>query len=155
LIVDLDAHQGDGHSTLFSDDDDVLIFDMYNASIFPNDRDAQDGVAWNIPLRPGTSDVEYLARLEEALPGAIDNSRPDLAFYLAGTDALRGDPLGLLDLSGAAVLRRDLFVWQQLAARNVPRVMLTAGGYTKQSATLIANTVERLLAGGDGPLGER
>ena len=147
LIIDLDAHQGDGHSTLFRDDDDVQIFDMYNASIFPNDRAARDGIRWDIRLRPRTRDKEYLERLTDALPAAVDEARPDLAFYLAGTDVIEDDPLGLLGLSPEGVLERDLFVWDQLATHNIPRVMLTAGGYTVASAGLIATTVERLLVG--------
>lgn len=146
LIVDLDAHQGDGHSTLFMEDDQVQILDMYNASIFPGDPRARDGVTWDIRLRPGTGDDEYLRRLEEALPAAIDESGPDLVFYLAGTDIVAGDPLGLLDVSAAGVFRRDRLVWDELIARGIPTLMLTAGGYTSASAQLIAASVEYCLA---------
>ncbi|REK15727.1 MAG: histone deacetylase [Planctomycetota bacterium] len=146
LIVDLDAHQGDGHSALFADDEQVEILDMFNDAIFPGDSRAEEGITWDVRLEPGTGDREYLARLEDALPHAIDASRPDLAFYLAGTDVIAGDPLGLLDLSPEGLLRRDRFVWEALAARGVPRVMLTAGGYTQGSAALIASTVEHYLS---------
>lgn len=149
LIVDLDAHQGDGHSTLFANDADVQILDMYNSRIFPGDAAARDGITWDIPLTIDTGDNEYLNRLEDALPEAIDSSRPDLTFYLAGTDIVDGDPLGLLAVSPAGVLKRDMLVWTQLRQRGIPTVLLTAGGYTSASAQLIATTIEHLLRGGD------
>ncbi|KAH7701129.1 Protein HDA-11, partial [Aphelenchoides avenae] len=41
LIVDLDAHQGNGHARDFAGDDRVKIFDMYNAEIYPQDHEAR------------------------------------------------------------------------------------------------------------------
>jgi histone deacetylase 11 len=147
LIIDLDAHQGDGHADLFRDDKSVQILDMYNANVFPRDDRARDRIDWEIRLRSGTSDKEYLERLEATLPDAVDASRPDLAFYLAGTDIVSGDPLGLLNVSPRGVLQRDLFVWEQLTSRRIPLVMLTAGGYTSASSQLIATTIEQILKG--------
>jgi histone deacetylase 11 len=37
MIIDLDAHQGNGHELDFLDDNRVYIFDMFNYQIFPND----------------------------------------------------------------------------------------------------------------------
>ena len=145
LIIDLDAHQGDGHADLFRDDEGVQILDMYNASVFPRDDRARDAIDWEIRLRSGTGDREYLERLEATLPDAVDASRPDLVFYLAGTDIVSGDPLGLLDVSPAGVLRRDQWVWKHLTSRKIPVVMLTAGGYTSASSQLIATTIEHIL----------
>ena len=62
-----------------------------------------------------------------------------------GRGVVAGDPVGMLGLSPAGVLERDLFVWRQCRQRGMPVVMLTAGGYTRQSAELIATTVEHLL----------
>ncbi len=41
MIVDLDAHQGNGHERDFLGDDRVYIMDMYNRWIYPNDRYAK------------------------------------------------------------------------------------------------------------------
>jgi len=35
LIIDLDAHQGNGHEKDFANDGRVYILDMYNAGIYP------------------------------------------------------------------------------------------------------------------------
>lgn len=41
MIVDFDAHQGNGHERDFIDDEKVYIMDMYNRWIYPNDRKAK------------------------------------------------------------------------------------------------------------------
>ncbi|XP_067930521.1 histone deacetylase 11-like [Watersipora subatra] len=38
LIIDLDAHQGNGHEADFLTDDWVQTFDMYNPNIFPGNQ---------------------------------------------------------------------------------------------------------------------
>lgn len=37
MIVDLDAHQGNGHARDFMDEDGVYILDIYNRQIYPRD----------------------------------------------------------------------------------------------------------------------
>ena len=41
MIVDFDAHQGNGHERDFMTDERVYIMDMYNRWIYPNDKDAK------------------------------------------------------------------------------------------------------------------
>ena len=41
MIVDFDAHQGNGHERDFINDERVYIMDMYNRWIYPNDREAK------------------------------------------------------------------------------------------------------------------
>ncbi len=41
MIIDLDAHQGNGHERDFLGDERVYILDMYNKWIYPNDRYAK------------------------------------------------------------------------------------------------------------------
>ena len=41
MIVDFDAHQGNGHERDFLHDDRVYIMDMYNKWIYPNDTKAK------------------------------------------------------------------------------------------------------------------
>lgn len=141
IVIDLDAHQGNGVERDFTGDPGVAIFDIYNMNIYPGDADAKRGIRWNLPIETGTGDAQYLGLLRQALPRALDAFPADLAIYNAGTDIVRGDPLGLLSVSPDAVLARDQFVLEQLAQRNIPTVMLTSGGYTDQSHSLIARTV--------------
>ena len=41
MIVDFDAHQGNGHERDFINNEKVYIMDMYNRWIYPNDREAK------------------------------------------------------------------------------------------------------------------
>jgi len=41
MIVDLDAHQGNGHERDFIGNENVFIVDFYNPGIFPRDEYAK------------------------------------------------------------------------------------------------------------------
>ena len=74
LIIDLDAHQGNGLERTYGGDPDTNILDMYTSEIYPRDFEARDSIDWDVPLRSGTGDKEYLDLLGEALPRAPMNS---------------------------------------------------------------------------------
>lgn len=148
--VDLDAHQGNGVCHAFLDDKSVFIFDMYNSTIYPaHDTEARERIDCDIRLTSNCHEREYLRDLENRLPGFLDSiSRTaplGLAIYNAGTDVFQGDPLGALNLSAAAILRRDLFTVQALRERRIPTVMLLSGGYARESYRLVADSVTALL----------
>jgi len=44
MIVDLDAHQGNGHARDFMNDDRVYIMDVFNRNIYPQDGYAKAGI---------------------------------------------------------------------------------------------------------------
>ncbi len=50
MIIDLDAHQGNGHERDFLNDDDVHIVDAYNPHIYPGDEYAMRGISTTIPV---------------------------------------------------------------------------------------------------------
>lgn len=148
--VDLDAHQGNGVCHQFMTDRDVFILDMYNAAIYPcYDAAARRRIDCDLPLPPGCRGEHYLRTLRENLPAFLDSvgraGPVVLGVYNAGTDVFGGDRLGGLALSAADVLERDLFVVGEFRRRNVPVVMVTSGGYSRESYRLIAATVEQLL----------
>jgi histone deacetylase 11 len=147
IIIDLDAHRGNGCEHIFSSDPSVRFFDIYNFQIYPGPLDADESEApYIIPIRAQTADQAYLATLADELPRFLSaNSDAKLAIYNAGTDIVAGDPLGQLAVSEAGVLARDRFVLDLLADRNVPTVVLTSGGYTARSHILIAQSAGYLL----------
>jgi histone deacetylase 11 len=146
LIVDLDAHQGNGFERIFASDPQTKILDMYNAENFPFDQPARRAITWDVPLAPGTADGEYLARLKATLPLALGQWRADLAFFIAGTDVVATDPLGGLALSADGVFERDRLVFEQLSDHGVCWVMVLGGGYTRQSYRLVARSVAYVFA---------
>ena len=50
-------------------------------------------------LEWGTQDAEYLRQVELHTEGVLNEMRPDIVVYNAGTDVLDGDPLGGLAIS--------------------------------------------------------
>ena len=145
MIIDLDAHQGNGHSRDFIDDADVFIIDMYNSDIYPNDTYAETGVDYKVELSSYTSDDTYLSSLSSALENSFAQFTPDVIYYVAGTDILENDPLGKLSVSSEGVISRDSMVFSAALERNIPIVMLLSGGYQKNNGELIADSIENLL----------
>jgi histone deacetylase 11 len=145
LIVDLDAHQGNGNEEIFKDDPRVRIFDIYNEAIYPQDDAAKASIAFDYPVPVSTGDEAYLGLLEEELPKAIENVGPGLIVFIAGTDVLEGDFLGMLRLSDTGVVKRDAIVFSNALKRKIPILMLLGGGYTKRSAPVIAASIENIV----------
>lgn len=144
MIIDLDAHQGNGHGTDFGDDPDTFILDAYNDEIYPHDEQAKRGIDAAIPLAAFTSDTEFFAKIEPKISSAIDDFKPDIIIYVAGTDILDGDPLGALSISRAGIIKRDEMVFRAALERKIPVVMLFGGGYQKSNAEIIAASIENL-----------
>ncbi|KAM9654899.1 histone deacetylase 11 isoform 3-T4 [Morphnus guianensis] len=61
-IIDLDAHQGNGHERDFMDDHRVYIMDVYNRYIYPGDGFAKRAIKRKVELEWGTEDTEYLQK---------------------------------------------------------------------------------------------
>ncbi|XP_009320255.1 PREDICTED: histone deacetylase 11 isoform X2 [Pygoscelis adeliae] len=61
-IIDLDAHQGNGHERDFMDDHRVYIMDAYNRYIYPGDGFAKRAIKRKVELEWGTEDAEYLQK---------------------------------------------------------------------------------------------
>ncbi|KAG0573735.1 hypothetical protein KC19_VG204900 [Ceratodon purpureus] len=96
MIIDLDAHQGNGHARDFMNDDRVYIIDLYNTDIYPRDFEAKKRINQPVALKSFTTTEKYLALLSQELKKAENIFKPELVVYNAGTDVLEGDPLGRL-----------------------------------------------------------
>lgn len=140
LIVDIDAHHGNGNANVFRKDPCVEILDIYNGDIYPNSPGTRERVNIGIPLRSGTGGAEYLARLEDGLARLQGGAR--LAFVVAGTDVLASDPLGALGLSIDECALRDRLVLSRLKELGVPAVFLGGGGYGPDSARAMIAGIE-------------
>lgn len=126
VVIDLDVHQGNGTHALFAGDPRVHTFSMHGARNYPFTK--LPGTL-DLPLDDGTDDATYLALLTEALPRVLHAARADVAFYLAGSDPLRGDRFGRLALSHDGLRRRDALVLGLCREIGLPVVITMAGGY--------------------------
>ncbi|HEY0685572.1 MAG TPA: histone deacetylase [Steroidobacter sp.] len=139
LIIDTDAHHGNGNAYTFMENENVTILDVYNASIYPTSGYTRDRVNIPVPLKPGTDGPTYLKRYAEALDRLKDDFR--LAFVVAGTDVLLSDKLGGLCLSIDEVAERERRTVEAIERRSIPAVVLGGGGYSKDSAKSIIRAI--------------
>ncbi|XP_035442927.1 histone deacetylase 11 [Spodoptera frugiperda] len=144
MIVDLDAHQGNGYERDFLGVPEVYIMDMYNKHIYPNDKEAKRAIRKKVELGNKVEDMEYMLKLRQNLKEALKEFKPDILIYNAGTDILDSDPLGHLRISEFGIVKRDEFVFEMCKARSIPIVMLTSGGYLRKTAKIIADSIMNL-----------
>jgi len=147
LVVDTDAHQGDGTADAVRPWGWARVLDFFEADIFPWPKVEED-VA--VPLPPGTGGAAYLDAVRDALPVALERYRPDLVVYNAGSDVLATDPLTGLRLTPQEMAERDLLVVTEVRQRGVPLAMVLSGGYGPLSWQAHAASVEAILARFDG-----
>lgn len=128
LIVDLDAHQGNGTAAIFAREPRVFTFSMHAEENYPRQKQRS---SLDIGLSLGASDDIYQSLLKENLPVIFDGFRPDLVFFQSGVDVLYSDRFGRLGLSPDGQYQRDAFVFEQCFSRGVPCVITLGGGYQR------------------------
>ena len=124
LILDLDAHQGNGHErdVLFTmterEQSLIYIMDVFNPDIYPRDHEAKEGINRCIEVKSRTPGQAYLNLVSYHLKAALDDFAPDLVIFNAGTDILEGDPLGKLSVDFDSVVKRDQIVFTEVMYRR-------------------------------------
>ena len=124
-IVDLDFHQGNGNTAAFSVDPSVFVFSLHG-SVWSH---AEASGGKEIHLTGAVGDRRYLEVLDEHLLAEMKRFRPQLVFYLAGTDILERDPLGSFGVRLEGAFERDRRVFEMARAAEAPVVVTLAGGY--------------------------
>ena len=145
VVIDCDAHHGNGTAAFFQHDASVFTFSMHTEDNYPAVKPAG---SLDIGLKRGTADGEYL----ELLRGALSTIFPlsagasvasgvtgvfDLAFYVAGGDVFAGDQIGGLGLTKAGARERDRLVFEACRSAHVPVVIVLAGGYPRTLQDLV------------------
>lgn len=145
MVIDLDAHQGNGTAAIFKGDKRVFTFSIHNACAYPEKKEKS---SVDIELRPGTGDAGYLAALRRELPKALDRFKPGFAVYVAGADVYRRDLLGGLRLTRGGTRKRDAFVFGECRRRAVPVTLVLSGGYAEKFSDTVrihADTIKEAL----------
>lgn len=141
LVVDVDLHQGNGTAAIFADDPDVSTFSIHQGPLYPFPKPPS---TVDVDLDPGTDDDTYLDLLDRHLVPLLEASGAELLVYVAGADPYREDQLGSLALSIEGLQRRDAFVTDLCAARDLPMMVVLAGGYARNvddTVTIHLNTL--------------
>lgn len=154
LIIDWDAHHGNGTQDIFWADPDVLFFDTHRAApYYPGTGALEEvgagfgeGTTVNVPLPAGAGDVAMVNAFREILVPAADWFRPDLVLVSAGFDAHRLDLALNMSYAGFGALTA---IVQEIAARHCDGrlAFVLEGGYHTESLAEGVHTVLRVLAG--------
>lgn len=126
-IIDVDVHQGNGNSAILGDLPQVYIFSMHGRKNYPFIKVPS---TIDIELEDGVGDDEYCSILSDHLP-IIADFKPDIVFYLGGSDPLETDSLGRLSLSPKGLAERDKLVFEWARTLGIPVSLALGGGYSK------------------------
>jgi acetoin utilization deacetylase AcuC-like enzyme len=106
LIVDYDAHHGNGTQAAFWSDPRVAYVSFHQWPLYPgtgrlDDVGAGDGTGTtvNLPFPPGTAGATYREAVDDVVVPFAERFAPTWLLVSAGFDAHRADPLAGLGLS--------------------------------------------------------
>ena len=152
LIVDWDAHHGNGTQDAFYTSPQVLYFSTHQWPLYPGTGRAEEkgegpgqGYTINCPLPPGSGDHVFLDVFDGVLLPRAREFDPQLILISAGYDAHAYDPLASLELSTqgfSALTQRITAISRE---HRAPVVALLEGGYSLSAlAESVAATIEAL-----------
>jgi len=147
LILDWDAHHGDGTQEIFYEDDRVLFISthqmpLYPGTGYPDEVGAGKGEGYtiNVPLPPGTSDEEYMMVFDEIIEPVAREFQPEFIAISAGQDNHFTDPITGLALTAkgyAEMMRRAVELSKELCEGRLVAVL--EGGYSVEAALPYTN----------------
>jgi acetoin utilization deacetylase AcuC-like enzyme len=154
LILDFDAHHGNGTQEVFYDTDEVLVISVHQRGIFPFTGEAKEvgtgkgeGHTINIPVFPQFGDVEYTFLLGRILQSVVEQYLPQIILVSAGYDAHKDETISgtLLTTEWYGLITRMLKQYAHDACEN-RLLMVLEGGYNPVSleASVLA-TFDSLL----------
>jgi acetoin utilization deacetylase AcuC-like enzyme len=112
LIVDWDAHHGNGTQEAFYEDPSVFYFSTHQYPYYPGTGSPEErgsgkgnGFTGNVPMGVGFGDNEYMSAFRKLLLPAAERLKPEFVLVSAGFDAHEDDPLTYLRLTNSGFVR--------------------------------------------------
>jgi acetoin utilization deacetylase AcuC-like enzyme len=149
LIVDWDAHHGNGTQDTFYADPDVFYVSLHEWPLYPGTgwldeigTGAGAGANLNVPFPAGTTGDVYLDALDTLVAPVVDEFRPTWVLVSAGYDAHRADPITGLGLSAGDFAD----ITARVRAYAPKAVLFLEGGYDLDALRAsVAATASTLL----------
>ncbi len=139
LIVDYDAHHGNGTQSAFYDRKDILYIGLHQdgrtlfpGSGFPDEIGTGNGRGYNVNLSmyPGAGDISYKMAFEEIIEPIADSFQPDMILTSVGFDAHFEDSLTHLGLTTTGLSMMNARLIQIAEKHSEGRsVFFLEGGY--------------------------
>lgn len=141
MVVDTDAHQGNGTASLMADDPKVFTYSIHVGKNYPSRKESSSMDVETVRYVEGEM---YLKQLFTSLAAALDVFSPDLVIWIAGADNHRNDRFGQMMLSVKDLMRRDEVILSAFLRNKIPVTVLYGGGYNRTAegtAKIHRNTV--------------
>jgi acetoin utilization deacetylase AcuC-like enzyme len=152
LILDYDAHHGNGTQAVFVDDPRVLFVSYHQWPLYPGTGAVDEigagrgrGYTMNIPMPPCATGEHFLRAFDEIVQPRAELFDPTWLVISAGFDGHRDDPITDLGLSAG-----DYSLLTQRALGLVPSgrvLVMLEGGYDLDALTASTGAVLGALAG--------
>ena len=141
MVVDTDAHQGNGTASLLGDDPRVFTYSIHVGKNYPTRKVNSSLDVETVRYVEGEM---YLQALFQTLADSLDQFVPDLVIWISGADNHRNDRFGQMHLSLKEIQRRDEVLLRAMIKNRIPIAILYGGGYNRQpefTAELHRNTI--------------
>jgi acetoin utilization deacetylase AcuC-like enzyme len=155
LIVDWDAHQGNGTQEIFYEDPDVMYVSLHQYPHYPGTgwidetgKGKGEGYTINLPFPAGTGEEHYLAAFDRVVLPAARRFEPGLVMVSAGYDSHVGDLLCSMRLTDTSYRKMtDMLVAFADECCSGRLIATLEGGYNLNAqARSIVQTVAGLAA---------
>jgi len=157
LLLDLDAHHGNGTQKVFWEDPGVLYVSIHRDGAYPYTGAADEvgggrgrGFTVNVPIDRRVGDRDYARILASVVDPIARQYRPQILLVSCGFDLHHQDPLGQLSLTAEGYrLLTDLVVRLAQATCGGKLALVLEGGYSVEGIKDAGRRVLRRLAGLD------
>ncbi|UCD96795.1 MAG: histone deacetylase [Candidatus Bathyarchaeota archaeon] len=151
LILDIDAHHGNGTQDIFYNSSEVLYVSLHeDPREFPGvgfddevGRGEGLGFTVNVPFPLGTGDSAYLKAMREIVAPITREFTPQFILLSAGFDGYFLDPVGRLNLSHqvfSLIFQEMLDLASEICEDRLVAV-LEGGYYTRRLGQLVLSTI--------------
>ncbi|EQC46637.1 histone deacetylase [Bacteriovorax sp. Seq25_V] len=138
MIIDMDAHKGDGTAEVSFGDDSIKTFSIHMKNGWPLDGDKDSKSFTPSDLDVGVLlEDDYLSIFKEKVVEFQNiTGDVDLCIVVHGADVYEHDELesaNQIKLTLEEVKERDSFIFNFLREKNIPQAWVMAGGYGKRT----------------------
>ncbi len=156
LVIDWDVHHGNGTQNTFYEDPKVLYFSTHRYGFFYPGTGAPgevgtgkgEGFTVNIPMFPGSGDVEYGNIFLHVLKPIALSYRPELILVSAGFDTYSRDPLGGMRMTEEGYARLTTIIMEIAQTTCGGKIIIALeGGYDLDGLATSVKAVLRELRG--------